>query len=80
MKVELRRALELLHEANNEIKNLRQHNREQAIRLKMFDDMMLVFNTKPKEMGVGHSPDLCHEIMRFSISTTGKYPSVRDKE
>lgn len=41
--------LQLLQDASNEIKNLREQNRVMAMRLEVFDSMLAVFNGRPPQ-------------------------------
>lgn len=52
----------LLESAVFEIKNLRRQNQIMSARLTMFDNMMLVLNTKAPQQLEGCSPDLVFEI------------------
>lgn len=53
----------LLARALGEIKVLRNENREQAIRLQMFDDLKLLLHTRPNHgEGMAMSPDIVYEI------------------
>lgn len=55
----------LLANAVNEIQNLRRSNEKMSLRLKMFDDMMLVLNTRVERGGMCESPDVCWEITKY---------------
>lgn len=61
----MERELQLLNEANVEIKRLRQRNYLMQARLEMFDNMMQLLNTRPPDNTVGMSPDLTYEIDKF---------------
>lgn len=52
----------LLQMAVQEIKGLRHLNQIQSARLDMFDSMMLLFTSRPKENNQGMSPDLVWQI------------------
>ena len=61
----MERELQLLNEANGEIKRLRQRNYLMQARLEMFDNIMQLLNTRPPDNSVGMSPDLTYEIDKF---------------
>ena len=65
---------ELLIEAMCEIKHLRDRNREQALRLQMFDDMMQLFNTHYFPNGSPTQPDLVYKINAFLKAQTTDKP------
>jgi hypothetical protein len=53
---------DLLQRASNEIKTLRSQNQLMAVRLDMFDSMMLIFTSVPQRQGGLMSPDIIYEI------------------
>lgn len=55
---------QLLKEAVNEIRSLRNQNQLMSARLEMFDSVMAVLNTEVARRGQGMSPDLAWEIER----------------
>ncbi len=57
--------LQLLSQASNEIKMARQRMAIMSARLNMFDDMMLIFKTQPRQIGESCAPDLVYEIDEF---------------
>lgn len=56
--------LDLLNEAVNEIKSLRQANSVMGARLDMFDKMMLLFQSTPAQPGQGWAPDIVYTIQK----------------
>lgn len=64
--------LQLLQEAANEIKALRMQNKLMAVRLEMFDNCMMLFNSRPIESGRGMSPDIVWEIEKRVVEQTSK--------
>lgn len=57
--------INLLRAAKNEIQVLRNHNNVMGIRLKMFDDLMLVLRTKPDMPAQGFAPDIVYDIDKY---------------
>lgn len=58
----------LLSEVSFEIKRLRKDNDIMRARLEMFDDMMLLFKTRPSDTGVSMSPDILYQIDKHIAS------------
>lgn len=54
--------MEMLRQASSEIKMLRSQNQKMGGRLQIFDDMMLLFRTRPDYMSEGMSPDISNQI------------------
>lgn len=54
--------LQMLDEANREIKILRQHNFIMQQRLDVFDSMISVFNARPSSSDTGMAPDITYAI------------------
>lgn len=69
----------LLQNAITEIQILRKQNYEQTLRLKMFDDVMKVFNVRPPEQGSSCSPDIVYELQK-QISLNNSPPASNQKE
>ena len=61
-KIIMTNELQLLDEANREIKRLRQRNFIMQSRLDVFDAMLQVFNCQPPNNSVAMSPDITYEI------------------
>lgn len=61
----MEKSIELLQEANAEIKKLRKTNELQSARLTMFDDIVFLLNTHLTTKDQAMSPDLVGEIERF---------------
>lgn len=62
----------VLEEARNEIVQLRQRARMQGARLQMFDDMMLLFRSKPDYGAEGMSPDVVSRIEKHMYRLSSK--------
>lgn len=61
-------ALKLLNQSVLEIRQLRQENKLMALRLDMFDKMMLLFDTQPNYRGQSLTEDLCWKIEKYTQS------------
>jgi hypothetical protein len=55
----------LLREAANEIQSLRQQNSHMATRLRMFDDIMLLFTSSPNNQGMAMGEDVVWKIEKY---------------
>lgn len=63
---------QLLKSAANEIMVLRTDNHNMRLRLDMFDQLMILFNTKPEYQSQGMSPDLVWEIEKHIAQSENK--------
>lgn len=65
MEKELKEAILLLKDSNQEIIDLRNQNIYMSGRLKMFDDMMLLFKTEPSFPRDGSKEDVVYKSKKF---------------
>lgn len=56
---------QLLQQASDEIKQLRYENQMMSARLEVFDNVMLLFKSYPRETGIIAKPDICYDIKKY---------------